>query len=110
VSEQAVPIHYKELVLQGNYRLDLLVNDCVILELKSVEQVLPVHQAQLLSYLRVTNKPLGLLMNFNVQALKDGLNGLGAVSFRGVPGDEVVGRVSQQQVAIAVPKHSTSVR
>jgi GxxExxY protein len=73
VSEQAVPIYYKDLVLQASYRLDLLVNGSIILELKSVEQVLPVHQAQLLSYLRLTNKPLGLLMNFNVPRLVQGV-------------------------------------
>ena len=73
VSEQPVPIYYKELVLQASYRLDLLVNDSIILELKSVEQILPVHQAQLLSYLRLTNKPLGLLMNFNVPRLVQGV-------------------------------------
>jgi GxxExxY protein len=73
VSEQPVPIYYKELVLQASYRLDLLVNDSIILELKSVEQILPVHQAQLLSYLRLTNKPLGLLINFNVPPLVQGI-------------------------------------
>ena len=73
LSEQVVPIRYKDLILDGGYRLDLLVNDTIIIELKAVEIVLPVHGAQLLSYLRHTGKPLGLLMNFNVTALADGI-------------------------------------
>src|SRR5438093_13736759 len=52
VVEEPVPIRYKEVVLEGSYRLDILVNEDIVIELKSVEQVLPVHGAQLLSYLR----------------------------------------------------------
>ena len=74
LSEQIVPVRYKELILDGGYRLDLVVEDSVIVELKSVEVVLPVHRAQLLSYLRHTNKPLGLLMNFNVAVLAAGVD------------------------------------
>ena len=73
VTEKLVPIEYKELVLEGSYRLDMLVNDNIVIELKSVEHVLPVHCAQVLSYLRLTNKPLGLLMNFNVPRLVQGV-------------------------------------
>jgi GxxExxY protein len=72
-AEQLVPICYKDLVLEGSYRIDLLVNDDIILELKAVEQLLPVHHAQLLSYLRLTDKPLGLLINFNVPRLVQGV-------------------------------------
>jgi GxxExxY protein len=72
-AEQLVPIHYKNVVLDGSYRIDVLVNDSIILELKAVEQILPVHRAQLLSYLRLTNKPLGLLINFHVPRLVDGV-------------------------------------
>ena len=72
-TEQVVPIYYEELVLDAEYRIDLLVNDSVIVELKSVEKVLPVHHAQLLSYLRLTNKRLGLLINFNVPRLAQGI-------------------------------------
>ncbi len=71
--EQLVPICYKNLVLEGSYRIDLLVNDGIILELKAVEQLLPVHYAQLLSYLRLTDRPLGLLINFNVPRLVQGV-------------------------------------
>src|SRR5688572_32659177 len=61
VSEQLIPVRYKSLILDGRYRIDLIVEDTVIVELKSVETVLPVHRAQVLTYLRHTNKPLGLL-------------------------------------------------
>ena len=75
-TERSVPICYKELRLEDGYRLDLLVENQIIVELKSVEKVLPVHLAQLLSYLRLTNKPLGLLINFNVPRLFQGVNRL----------------------------------
>jgi GxxExxY protein len=74
VSEQLIPVRYKTLMLDGRYRLDLIVEDTVIVELKSVETVLPVHRAQVLTYLRHTNKPLGLLMNFNVAVLAYGVD------------------------------------
>jgi GxxExxY protein len=73
LAEQVVAVRYKGLVLDGGYRLDLVVEDLIIVELKSVETVLPVHHAQLLSYLRLTNKPLGLLINFNVPVLVNGV-------------------------------------
>lgn len=73
VSEQVIPVRYKNLILDGGYRIDLMVDDIVIVELKSVETVLPVHHAQLLSYLRHTSKPLGLLINFNVDILTNGV-------------------------------------
>jgi GxxExxY protein len=71
--EQSVPIYYKDMVLEGSYRVDLMVDDVIILELKSVEHVLSVHRAQLLSYLRLTKKPLGLLINFNVPRVVRGI-------------------------------------
>ena len=74
VSEQMIPVRYKSLILDGRYRIDLIVEDTVIVELKSVETVLPVHRAQVLTYLRHTNKPLGLLMNFNVSTLFSGVD------------------------------------
>jgi GxxExxY protein len=73
-SELIIPVRYKELILDGGYRLDLLVEDAVIVELKAVETVLPVHRAQLLSYLRFTDKQLGLLINFNVERLVVGVD------------------------------------
>ncbi len=74
VTEQVIPIRYKNLILDGGYRIDLIVEDTVIVELKSVETVLPVHHAQVPSYLRHTKKPLGLLMNFNVAVLTTGVD------------------------------------
>jgi len=73
LAEQLIPIQYKDLVLDGCYRLDLLVADQVVVELKWVETLVPVHHAQLLSYLRLTHKPLGLLINFNVPYLVRGV-------------------------------------
>lgn len=73
VTEQLIPIRYKGLTLDGGYRIDLIVEDTVIVELKSVDTILPVHQAQVLSYLRHTKRPLGLLMNFNVAVLTSGV-------------------------------------
>jgi GxxExxY protein len=73
VSERAVTIQYKGVIIEGGYRLDLLISDAVLVEIKAVEVVLPVHHAQLLSYLRLTNKPLGLFINFNVPVLVKGV-------------------------------------
>ena len=68
-----VPIVYKGLRLQSALKLDLLVEDAVIVELKTVEDLLPIHKAQLLTYLKASNKRVGLLINFNVPILKNGL-------------------------------------
>ena len=73
VAEQIVPLNYKGVVVEGAYRLDLLVGDSVVVEIKAVEATLPVHYAQVLSYLRLTNKPIGLLINFNVPVLVKGI-------------------------------------
>jgi GxxExxY protein len=72
-SQVSLPIMYDGLKIDAGYRIDLLVEDCVIVELKAVEKVLPIHEAQILSYLKLSNKRLGLLVNFNVVHLKDGL-------------------------------------
>jgi GxxExxY protein len=74
VSELVVPVRYKGLVLDGGYRLDLLAEDAVVIELKALEVVLPVHRAQVLSYLRLLDKRLGLLINFNVERLVIGVD------------------------------------
>jgi GxxExxY protein len=73
LAEQIVPICYKDVTIEGWYRLDLLVEDEVLVEIKSVDVVLAVHHAQLLSYLRLTKKPLGLFINFNVPVLVKGV-------------------------------------
>ncbi|CAN6135259.1 GxxExxY, GxxExxY protein [Methylophilaceae bacterium] len=68
-----VPVNYKGLHLDINYRIDLLVDGCLILELKSVDRLLPVHEAQLLTYMKLAKLDTGLLINFNVPVLKNGL-------------------------------------
>ena len=74
VREVRVPVEYKGLLFDQPLRLDFLVDDVLILELKSVERVLPIHKAQLLSYMKLLNKPLGLLMNFNELILRNGIH------------------------------------
>jgi GxxExxY protein len=73
VSQATVPMLYDTLRLDTGLRLDLLIEDQVIVELKAVEELLPVHQAQLLTYLKLAGKRLGLLINFNTPLLKDGI-------------------------------------
>ena len=68
-----LPVLYKTLALDCRYRIDVVVEDAVVVELKSVEQVLPIHHAQLLTYLRLSRKQVGLLINFNVAVLKNGI-------------------------------------
>ena len=72
-SQVVIPLHYEELSVDNGYRLDLLVGDAVVVELKAVETVHPVHRGQLLSYLRLGGFKLGYLINFNVVRLRDGI-------------------------------------
>jgi GxxExxY protein len=76
INQKVVKIHYKGFVRDEPLRFDLLVNECVLLEIKSVESILPVHKAQLLSYMKLLDVPLGLLINFNVNKLTDGVSRL----------------------------------
>jgi len=69
----ALPVSYKGLQLDCGYKIDLIVEQEVIVELKSVERMLPVHEAQLLTYLKLSGKRVGLLINFNVPLLKQGI-------------------------------------
>jgi len=73
VSQVQLPVVYESVKIDAGYRIDLLVEDVVVVELKSVEEVLPIHHAQLLSYLKLSGKKLGLLINFNTVHLKDGI-------------------------------------
>jgi GxxExxY protein len=66
VTQKSVPITYKGTLVDASYRLDLLVEDTVVVEVKSVERLLLIHDAQVLTYLRLTRCPVGLLINFNV--------------------------------------------
>ena len=69
----ALPVVYDNMELDAGYRIDLLVGDLVILELKAVEKLLPIHTAQLLSYLKLSGRSLGYLLNFNVVHMRDGI-------------------------------------
>ena len=71
--EAPLPVRYKEILLDCGYRIDLMVNGSLIVEIKSVETLLPIHQAQILTYMRLTNVPLGLLINFNVTKLQNAI-------------------------------------
>ena len=68
-----IPLHYEDLTIDNGYRVDLLVGDRVVVELKALETILPVHRAQLLSYLRLGGFKLGYLSNFNVGRIRDGI-------------------------------------
>ncbi|HEX42678.1 MAG TPA: GxxExxY protein [Phycisphaerales bacterium] len=70
--QRALPVVYRDVKLDCGYRLDLVVESAVAVELKAVDHVLPIHKAQLLSYLRLSGLKAGLLINFNVKMLKDG--------------------------------------
>lgn len=71
--QKPLPVVYREVNLDCGYRLDLVVEDSVIVEIKAIEQLLPIHDAQLLSYLRLASKNVGLLINFHVRLLKNGV-------------------------------------
>ena len=68
-----LPITYKGVQIECRYRLDMVVEDKILLELKSIEKTLPIHEAQLLTYLRLSGKRVGFLINFNVKLMTDGI-------------------------------------
>jgi len=72
-SQVVLPVFYNGVKIEAGYRIDLLVENEIILELKAVDKVIPIHEAQLLSYLKLSGKQVGLLLNFNVLHLKDGI-------------------------------------
>jgi GxxExxY protein len=71
--QRPMPLKYKGILLDCGYRIDFVVEGKLIVEIKAVAEVLPIHQAQLLTYLKLEQKPLGLLINFNVTTLKSGI-------------------------------------
>jgi len=73
VQQVGLPVYYEEIKLELGFRVDLIVADKVIIEIKSVEALAPVHRKQLLTYLRLMNLRLGLLLNFNVELMKNGI-------------------------------------
>jgi len=76
VNQRTVSVEYKGMVFEEPLRLDVLVDDCLLIENKVVENVLPVHKAQLLSYMKLLNVPLGLLINWHEALLKNGITRL----------------------------------
>jgi len=73
IREVGIPLLYKNVTLENTYRLDFLVEDTLIVECKAVENLLPIHTAQVLTYLKLADKQLGLLLNFNVEVLHKGI-------------------------------------
>lgn len=71
--QKALPVVYDELKLEAGYRIDLLVENQIILEIKSTDEITPIHKAQLMTYLKLSNLKLGLLLNFNVKDMKKGI-------------------------------------
>ena len=71
--EKPIPVKYKDTILDCGFRADIIVNNSIILEIKAVEQLLPIHEAQLLTYMKLTQIRLGMLINFNVKLLRDGI-------------------------------------
>ena len=71
--QHPLPVQYKDVKLDCGYRIDMLIDNTIIVELKSVEKILPIHQAQLLTYMRLSGIKIGLLINFNVKYIKDGI-------------------------------------
>jgi len=72
--QKSLPVIYDEIKLEAGYRIDLLVEDSIIVELKSVSSIEPIHKAQVLTYLKLSKLKLGLLLNFNVTDMKKGIN------------------------------------
>jgi GxxExxY protein len=77
--QKALPLIYNDVKLECGYRIDLLVEGCVVVEIKSVEELAPIHLSQTLTYLKLSNNKVGLLINFNVVKLKDGKKELSMV-------------------------------
>jgi GxxExxY protein len=75
-AERTIPVTYKDVRLEGGYRVDLIVEDAVVVELKSLDQIAPIHKAQALTYMKLADCPVGLIINFNVTKLTDGVTRL----------------------------------
>ena len=84
-SQALLHLSYKGLSLKRNFKIDLIVNNLLILELKAIEVILPVHKAQLLSYLKLSGKPKGLLINFHSANLKDHIISMVTQEFAALP-------------------------
>jgi len=71
--EYEMPIKYKDVLISCGYRIDILIENKLIIELKSVDKIIPIHEAQILTYMKLSKVNIGLLINFNVKLLKDGI-------------------------------------
>jgi GxxExxY protein len=71
--QMAVPVVYRDVQIDAGFRMDLLVEQTIIIEVKATEKIIPIHEAQLLTYLKLTGKQLGFILNFNVPRIKDGI-------------------------------------
>ena len=71
--QKILPVPYKDTILQGQFRLDLLIEEKVIVELKNCDQILPIHEAQVLTYLKITGHKVGLILNFNAPLMRHGI-------------------------------------
>lgn len=80
-----IPIKYEEITIDADLKIDLLVNDCIIVELKAIEEVLPIHEAQLLTYMKILQKPQGLLINFFTSSITKSLKPFVNEYFRALP-------------------------
>ena len=72
----ALPVIYRDVSIDAGFRIDMIVNDLVVVEIKAIERLLPIHEAQLLTYLKLSDKRIGLLINFNTVRIKDGIRRL----------------------------------
>jgi GxxExxY protein len=72
-SQVMLPITYDGMIINNSYRIDLLIDHCLIVELKVVEEIIPIHISQVLTYLRFSDQKLGLIINFNTRLIKDGI-------------------------------------
>jgi len=72
----ALPVIYRDVSIDAGFRIDMIVNDLVVVEIKAIEKLLPIHEAQLLTYLKLSAKHVGLLINFNSVRIKDGIRRL----------------------------------
>jgi GxxExxY protein len=75
-NQVSIPIRYKNIIMDTGLRLDIIVNNMIIIEIKAIEELAPIHEAQVLTYLKLTGHRLGYLINFNTYRLKDGIKRL----------------------------------
>ena len=98
VRQKPFSVTFRGKILDTGFKTDLVINNNLIVELKSVEKIIPVHEAQMISYLRLSGIPLGLLINFNVPLLKQGIKRFVSTETRGVLGDRGVEKTLEESI------------